>query len=62
MRRAVWSPMLSALRRVGPLERLHRAAPRVVAFANRGAHGGTSGDLAGLVTDAWAVVGRLSQP
>lgn len=53
-------------RRVGelqaPLERLHRAAPRVVAFANRGAHGGASGDLAGLVTDARAVVGRLSQP
>lgn len=58
--------LLSDHRRVGelqaPLERLHRAAPRVVAFANRGAHGGTSGDLAGLVTDARAMVGRLSQP
>lgn len=57
--------LLSDHRRVGelqaPLERLHRAAPRVVAFANRGAHGGASGDLAGLVTDARAVVGRLSQ-
>lgn len=57
--------LLSDHRRAGelkaPLERLHPAAPRVVAFANRGAHGGTSGDLAALVTDARALVGRLSQ-
>ncbi|MGC5322710.1 AAA family ATPase [Micromonospora arida] len=59
--------LLSDHRRAGkelnqPLERLHPAARRVVAFANRGAHGGSSGDLAGLVSDARAVVGRLSQP
>ena len=57
--------LLSDHRRAGelkePLERLHPAARRVVAFANRGAHGESSGNPAGLVTDARAVVGRLSQ-
>ncbi|BCJ61821.1 AAA family ATPase [Micromonospora endophytica] len=44
-----------------PLQKLHHAAPRVVTVANRGAHGGASGDLAALVTDARAVVERLSK-
>ncbi|SNS77193.1 AAA domain-containing protein [Asanoa hainanensis] len=44
-----------------PLEKLHPAAPRVVGFANRGAHGDSYGDLAALVADARAVVGRLSR-
>ncbi|WP_432049915.1 ATPase, T2SS/T4P/T4SS family [Verrucosispora sp. NA02020] len=57
--------LLSDHERVGelhvPLQKLHHTAPRVVAVANRGAHGGTSGDLAALVTEARAVVGRLSR-
>ncbi|GAA0380464.1 ATP-binding protein [Micromonospora gifhornensis] len=56
--------LLSDRHRVGelqtPLARLHPAAPRVVAAANRGAHGGPAGDLATLVADARAVVDRIN--
>ncbi|MFI7080233.1 AAA family ATPase [Micromonospora sp. NPDC049903] len=59
--------LLSDHRRTGneltePLRRLDPTAPRVVTSVNRGAHGGNAGDLAGLVSDARTMVGRLSQP
>ena len=57
--------LLSDHRRVGEpkprLEQLHPAAPRLVTFANRGAHGATVVNLAELVRDARAVVERLGK-